>query len=118
MFKTLFQSVPRVPPMECAHRVRAGEAFLVDVREPGEWAEGVARSARLLAFSDLQNGRAQWKPFLQEVGNREILLYCASGTRSGLAARLLAAEGFRVANTGGFADWAAAGWPVVKPPRR
>lgn len=115
MFKALFQSTPRVAPLECAHRVRAGEAYLVDVREPGEWADGVARSARLLPLSDLKNGRAQWQPFLQEAGNREILLYCASGARSGLAAKILAGEGFRAANTGGLGDWAAAGWPVVKP---
>lgn len=118
LLKSLFTSVPRQAPLDCAHRVRSGEAFLVDVREPGEWADGVARSARLLAFSDLQDGRAQWQPFLQEAGNREILLYCASGARSGLAARLLAAEGFRAVNTGGLGDWAGAGWPVVKPPRR
>lgn len=115
MFKALFQSAPRVAPLECAHRVRAGEAFLVDVREPGEWADGVARSARLLAFSDLTGPRSQWQPFLTEAAGREILLYCASGSRSGFAAKVLAAEGHRVANTGGLGDWAAVGWPVVKP---
>jgi len=118
VFKSLFTAAPRSTPLECAHRVRAGEAYLVDVREPGEWAAGVARSARLLALSDLRDGRVQWQPFLREAGNREILLYCASGARSGLAAKILAAEGYRVANTGGLGDWATAGWPVVKPPRR
>jgi len=118
MLKSLFKSVPRVAPLECAHRVRAGEAYLVDVREPGEWAEGVARSARMLSFTDLTNGRTQWAPFLQEAAGREILLYCATGARSGFAARILAAEGFRTANTGGLGDWAAAGWPIAKPKRR
>ena len=118
MFKSLFASAPRCTPLECAHRVRAGEAYLVDVREPGEWAEGIARSARMLSFTDLTNGRTQWEPFLREATGREILLYCASGARSGFAAKVLAAEGHRVANTGGLGDWAAAGWPVVKPPRR
>lgn len=115
MFKTLFQSAPRATPLECAHRVRAGEAYLVDVREPGEWADGVARSARLLSLSDLRNDRTQWQPFLQEAGSREILLYCASGARSGLAAKILTSEGFRATNTGGLGDWATAGWPIVKP---
>ena len=115
MFKSLFQSAPRATPLECARRVRAGEAYLVDVREPGEWADGVARSARLLSLSDLTNGRAQWQPFLQEVGSREILLYCASGARSGMAAKILVGEGFRATNTGGLGDWATAGWPIVKP---
>lgn len=115
MFKSLFTTAPRCAPLECAHRVRAGEAILVDVREPGEWAEGVARSARMLALSDLTNARVHWQPFLQEAGDREILLYCASGARSGMAAKILTAEGFRAANTGGLGDWATAGWPIVKP---
>lgn len=118
MLKSLFTSAPRYAPLECAHRVRAGEAFLVDVREPGEWRDGVARSARLLAFSDLTGARTQWQSFLAEANGREILLYCATGARSGLAAKVLTAEGHRVANTGGLGDWASAGWPVVKPKQR
>lgn len=95
-----------------------GEAFLVDVREPDEWADGVARSAKLLAFSDLTGSRTQWKQFLAEANGREILLYCASGSRSGMAARMLCAEGVRAANTGGLAEWADAGWTIIKPSRR
>jgi sulfur-carrier protein adenylyltransferase/sulfurtransferase len=118
MVKAAFTSAPRCTPSECSNRVRNGEAFLVDVREPGEWAGGVAQSATLLAFSDLTGARAQWTPFLAKVGSREILLYCASGARSGMAARLLVAEGVRAANTGSLADWRGAGWPVSVPPRR
>ncbi|MBI3886717.1 MAG: hypothetical protein HY302_13445, partial [Opitutae bacterium] len=87
----------------------------IDVREPAEWAGGVAQSATLLAFSDLTGPRAQWKQFLADAAGREVLLYCASGSRSGLAARILVAEGVRAANTGGLADWRAAGWPVARP---
>ena len=115
MFKVLFTSAPRFTPADCANRVRDGEAFLIDVRESGEWAAGVAQSARLLSFSDLTGARTQWKQFLAEAGGREVLLYCASGTRSGWAARLLVAEGIRAANTGGLGDWRAAGWPVARP---
>jgi len=118
MLKSLFTSAPRQAPLACAHRVRSGEAFLVDVREPGEWADGVARHARLLAFSDLTGARTQWSQFLAEAKDREILLYCASGARSGFAARVLTAEGLKAANTGGLGDWAGSGWPIVKPTRR
>jgi rhodanese-related sulfurtransferase len=115
MFKAMFTSAPRLTPADCAPRVRDGEAFLVDVREPGEWAAGVAHSAKLLPLSDLTGVRAQWKPFLADAAGREVLLYCASGSRSGLAARILVSEGVRAANTGGLADWLDAGWPVAKP---
>ena len=115
MFKAMFTSAPRFAPADCAARVRGGEAFLVDVREPGEWADGVAQSARMLSFSDLTGARTQWKQFLSEVNGREVFLYCASGARSGMAAKLLVAEGVRAANTGGFGDWLDAGWPMAKP---
>ena len=117
MFKAMFTSAPRFTPVDCANRVRNGEALLVDVREPGEWADGVAQSATLLSFSDLTGARTQWKQFLADANGREILLYCASGSRSGMAARLLVAEGVRAANTGGLADWAAAGWQIQKRSR-
>ncbi len=115
MFKAMFTSAPRLIPANCAARVRGGEALLVDVREPNEWAGGVAQSAKLLPFSDLTGSRTQWKQFLAEANGRELLLYCASGARSGMAARMLVAEGFRAANTGGFIDWIDADWPVAKP---
>jgi len=117
MLKVLFTSAPRHAPSDCAARVRSGLAHLVDVREPGEWASGVAQTAKLLPLSDLTGARTQWNPFLIEANGREILLYCASGTRSGLAARVLASEGFRAANTGGLSGWLAAGWNKAKPPR-
>jgi rhodanese-related sulfurtransferase len=117
ILKSLFTSAPRLAPADCARRIRAGEALLVDVREPGEWAGGVAQSAHLLSLSDLTGARVAWTPFLAEAKGREILVYCAAGGRSGIAARLLTAEGVRAANTGGLGDWRKAGWPVGAPAR-
>ena len=118
MIKSLFASAPRIAPSDCADRVRTGEALLIDVREPGEWGDGVAGGAVLLPLTDLTGRRAQWQPFLAANAGRELLLYCAAGGRSAIAARLLAAEGFRTANTGSLSDWIDCGWPVVKPPSR
>jgi rhodanese-related sulfurtransferase len=115
--KTMFTPAPRAEPGDCAARVRSGDALLVDVREPGEWASGVAEKATLLPLSDLTGARAQWQQFLARAKDCEVLLYCASGMRSGRAAQMLVAEGFRATNTGGLGDWAASGWPVVKPKR-
>ena len=107
--------IRRVEPQEAARLVRERRAVLVDVREPSEWADGVAAKAALLPLSDLSGPRRQWKPFLAGVGGREILLYCRSGSRSGLAARILAAEGFRTANAGTLRAWDQAGLPVCPP---
>lgn len=115
LMKSLFTSASSQTPASCAARVRTGDALLVDVRESDEWARGVAHTAVLLPLSDLTGARLQWGPFLAAARGREILLYCASGGRSGLAARLLAQEGFQAHNTGGLTSWAAADWPVVPP---
>jgi rhodanese-related sulfurtransferase len=116
LIKSLFTSAPRLAPLECAPRVRSGGALLIDVREPGEWSRGVAERAALLSLTDLTGRRAHWQPFLAANAGKELLVYCASGGRSALAARILAAEGFRTANVGGLGDWMDAGWPVARPP--
>ena len=118
-FSSLFNagasSVRHVTPTEAAQLVADGKAVLVDVREPDEWADGVATPAELLALSDLTGPRQTWKPFLEKNRNTELILYCRSGGRSGRAAQLLASEGFRTANAGGFNDWTGAGLPTRKP---
>ena len=118
LIKSLFTSAPRLAAVDCFEGVRSGRTLLVDVREPSEWAAGVAEHARLLPLSDLTGGRAQWKPFLAEHAGREFVLYCGAGIRSGMAARVLVAEGFRASNAGSLAEWSAAGWPVVRPAPR
>jgi rhodanese-related sulfurtransferase len=119
LIKALVTSAPRVSASEIAPRVRSGEAILVDVREPREWASGVAQHAVLLPLTDLTGKRLQWSQFLSDHRDQQLLFYCAQGGRSAIAARILAAEGFRTANAGHLSEWAAAGWPVVKlPPLR
>ena len=117
-FKAMLTPVPRLTPADCAARIHAGEALLIDVREAREWTDGVAHHAALLPLSDLNGARRQWQPFLARAGQRELFIYCAVGGRAGIAAKLLAAEGFKVANTGGLTDWLDADWPLVKPPAR
>ena len=106
---------PSVSADEAAARVEAGTAVLIDVREPDEWAGGVAGPARLCSFSDLRGERLQWKKLLEENRDKELILYCASGARSGMAAGMLRKEGFNAVNAGGFGGWRSAGLPVRQP---
>lgn len=120
--RSMFSSSPgansgvrRVAPLEAAQLVRQKKAVLVDVREPAEWAGGVAQKAALLPLSDLIGPRQLWQPFLEQVADREIILYCHSGSRSGVAARILSAEGFKAVNAGSLRAWHRAGLPVCAP---
>ncbi|MBL9189625.1 MAG: rhodanese-like domain-containing protein [Opitutaceae bacterium] len=115
---SLFQPVPRVRPAEIAARVRAGEVVLIDVREPAEWADGIAQGAVPLSLRDLSGRRGQWGPFLAAHDGRELAFYCGHGVRASMAARVLRREGHRTLNTGSLRDWVAAGWPVVRPARK
>jgi rhodanese-related sulfurtransferase len=109
------QAAEPVSLPDAAKRIEAKTALLIDVREPTEWAEGVAQPALLLSLSDLQGKREQWRQVLKEKPGKELLVYCRSGRRSGIAAEILRKEGFTVTNLGGYSDWVKAGLPTRKP---
>jgi rhodanese-related sulfurtransferase len=115
ILKAMFTPAPRLDPASCFDRLRRGEVILIDVREPKEWANGVAEGAVLLSLSDFNGGRQTWKPFLEANRGRELLTYCAAGARAGTITGALLNEGFKCSNTGGLSDWAAAGWKIVLP---
>ncbi|AOS44139.1 Inner membrane protein YgaP [Lacunisphaera limnophila] len=117
LFSSIFGAeVSTLTPAEAARLVAEGKAVLIDVREPSEWADtGVAAPAVLLPKSEFDEGQiGDWKAFLAQVGDKQIITYCRSGKRSGVVAQALAAQGHKVANAGGFKGWQEAGLPVRK----
>lgn len=106
---------PRIDPAEATTRLASGNAVLIDVREPSEWESGVVEGALLLPLSDLRGGRALWKPVLETHTDKEIIVYCRSGARSGTATKLLEESGFKATNAGAFSSWVKSGATVVKP---
>jgi rhodanese-related sulfurtransferase len=118
IIRTLVQARPGITPGDAKAALQSGAAVLVDIREPAEWSSGVAQSAVLLPFSDLRGSRAQWRRFLEQNKGNRLLLYCHSGSRSGMAASLLCREGFDAVNAGSLQDWHRANWPVGAPPGR
>ena len=112
MLRPLLFGGPRITALQAAAEIEAGRAVLIDVRSPDEWRGGVAGPAALLPLGDLRGARRQWAPFLAEHKDKTLILYCASGMRSGVAASLLRKEGYRVANLGDFTRWREAGLPV------
>jgi molybdopterin/thiamine biosynthesis adenylyltransferase/rhodanese-related sulfurtransferase len=95
-------------------RLRAEKgAVLVDVREADEWSQGnvpgsvfIPRGYLELRVEEKVKDKAQ-----------EVILYCAGGTRSALAAKSLAALGYSNVSSmiGGFGRWKEAGFPIVVP---
>ncbi|MDX8413049.1 MAG: rhodanese-like domain-containing protein [Mariprofundales bacterium] len=82
--------------------------IMLDVRTPEEYAAGHIKGAVLIPIQVLADR-------LSEVPkNRQVYLYCHSGTRSARAATMLAQHGFtNIENVvGGIEAWKDAGYPV------
>lgn len=73
------------------------EPLLIDVRSPGEYAGGYLDGAVNLPLDQLQAGIARVAPDLSQ----PIVLYCASGGRSGMGCMLLQQMGYRQVSNGG-----------------
>ena len=114
VLKTMFASAPKRSAKDCHLMVKQGKALLIDVREPREWEAGVAELALLLPLSDLNGSRTHWNAALEKARGKELFLHCAAGARSGMATKILNAEGFLAFNTGGYKDWVTSGWPTQK----
>ena len=98
--------LPDVDAQRAEEMLDRGEALLLDVREPQEWAAGHAPRAQHVPLGEL---RPESVP-----AGRPVIAVCRSGNRSGKAADLLAASGVPVHNlAGGMKGWAEAGLPVV-----
>jgi rhodanese-related sulfurtransferase len=86
--------------------------LILDVRTPAEFKSGHLPDAVLIPVQELQRRIAELAPYR----NRDILVYCATGNRSTVAAKILIDQGFtRIANLRhGIADWYQRKYPVVR----
>jgi molybdopterin/thiamine biosynthesis adenylyltransferase/rhodanese-related sulfurtransferase len=115
-FKSLIQRVKseiREVSVQEAHALAGAGAVLVDVREADEWSQGHVPGSVFIPRGYLELRIEEKVPDKSS----EVLLYCAGGTRSALAARSLRDLGYtRVASVaGGFGKWKEAGLPIVVP---
>jgi rhodanese-related sulfurtransferase len=94
-------------PEEVKRRVEAGEAQLVDVREPYEWEAGHIAEAKHIELEHLA-GRAG------EIDKeRQVIFQCRLGRRSAMATQAFVASGYDAYNMrGGLQAWADEGLPL------
>jgi rhodanese-related sulfurtransferase len=99
--------VPHLAPTDAKQRVDAG-AMLLDVRTPDEWEAGHVEGATWIPMNQLVDRQGELPT------EREIVVICKSGARSGRVAEALVTAGYDAANVAGGADaWQAAGFPIV-----
>ena len=96
--------------MLAARRADVGDLALVDVRNPGELADGAIPGALHVPLTELVRRADELD------AARPTVVYCASGYRSVIAASWLSAHGFADVSDllGGYTEWAAT--RVLDPP--
>lgn len=97
------------PPVPCVDVAELpGDAVLLDVREPPEWAAGHAPHARHVPLGELAER-------LDEVPlDATVYVVCRSGVRSAWVTAYLNANGWRAVNVdGGMQAWQASGRAMV-----
>ncbi|MBI2376830.1 MAG: rhodanese-like domain-containing protein [Deltaproteobacteria bacterium] len=75
--------------------------LLLDVRTSGEYSAGHVAGALNISVDQLESRLSELGP-----KDRDLIVYCHSGTRSARAARILSAAGFtRVHDLGPMSSW-------------
>ncbi len=92
-----------------AKELQAAGAFVLDVREPSEWAEGHIDGATLIPLGELPDRVAEVP------SDQQVVVVCRSGNRSQAGRDVLLGAGLPSVTSmaGGVKDWAAAGYPLV-----
>ncbi|MCL4249046.1 MAG: rhodanese-like domain-containing protein [Anaerolineae bacterium] len=111
MFRNLFGGGQYdIQSTEAQARLQSVQApYVLDVRTPGEYRQGHIDGAVLIPLDELDRR-------IQEVpADREILVVCRSGARSGIATSQLRAAGYNAFNlSGGIMSWMRSGLPMSR----
>jgi len=100
--------VEMVDPQTARLWLDRGDAVLVDVREPHEFAIEHVQGATLVPLSAFDSKQ------IPDHEGKKLLIMCASGVRCGIASEMLVHTGYRELYrlAGGIMGWKAAGGPV------
>jgi rhodanese-related sulfurtransferase len=119
MMEAANAAVPRITPAQAREMIGKGNTLVVDVRDAPE----VEKSGKIAGAVHVSRGMLEFRadpesPYHDKnfAKDKTLILYCASGGRSALAAKLLKDMGYnQVYNAGAFKDWAESGGAIEKP---
>lgn len=117
MLEAANAAVPKITPAQAKEMIGKG-ALVLDVRDAPE----IEKSGKIPGALNVSRGMLEFRadpdsPYHDKAFRRDktVLLYCASGGRSALAAKSLQDLGYRdVRNLGSIKDWIASGGAVEK----
>ena len=120
MMEAANAAVPKITPAQARQMIDKGNTLVVDVRDAPE----VEKSGKIAGAVHVSRGMLEFRadpesPYHDKnfAKDKTVILYCASGGRSALAAKVLKDMGFdQVYNVGAFKDWVESGGAIDKPP--
>lgn len=100
--------MPNAIDVKSAHEQQVSGTPIYDVREQDEFEAGHAEGAISIPLSELG------QRYTEIPQDRDVLIICKSGGRSGQACEALEQAGYKVTNvTGGSLDWYGENLPFV-----
>ena len=119
MMEAANAAVPKITPAQAREMIAKGNTLVVDVRDAPE----VEKSGKVAGAVHVSRGMLEFRadpesPYHDKnfAKDKTVILYCASGGRSALAAKVLRDMGYdQVYNVGAFKDWAESGGTIEKP---
>jgi rhodanese-related sulfurtransferase len=119
MMEAANAAVPKITPAQAREMMGKGNTLVVDVRDAPE----VEKSGKIAGAVHVSRGMLEFRadpdsPYHDKNFSKDktVILYCASGGRSALAAKALKDLGYdQVYNVGAFKDWAESGGEIDKP---
>ena len=119
MMEAANATVPKITPAQAREMIGKGNTLVVDVRDAPE----VEKSGKIAGALHVSRGMLEFRadpasPYHDRnfAKGKTFILYCASGGRAALAAKVLKDMGYtHVYNVGAFKDWAEQGGEIDRP---
>ena len=114
IYESARQEITELDSLHFSQRMAAPNTIIIDVREPSEWVDGVIENANLIPRGILE--RESSKSFTNL--DCEILIYCATGKRSAIAAQTMQHMGYSNVSSleQGFEGWRSENLPIAAGP--
>ena len=101
-FKQLKTDQPKISPMEAIKYLDDQDYKFIDVRTISEFMSGHIQNSIHIPLQELENRLNE----IEQIKQKNIIIYCRSGARSSNATDLLLKNNFKVQNlTGGILSW-------------
>lgn len=112
LFGNRFRGVQDVDTNGALQLINHKNAFVLDVRQPGEFESGHLLNACLIPLGELKGRIGE----LEKYKDKPMLVVCRSGNRSATACAILSKRGFTQAYNlvGGIMAWQKANLPTQK----